>query len=56
MCGRYTQTATPEVIAEQFHLDTPPLFKPRYNIAPSQSIAAIRINPDSAKQIGRAHV
>ena len=50
MCGRYTQTATPDVIAEHFHLDEPPLLKPRYNIAPSQQVAAIRINPDAAKR------
>lgn len=50
MCGRYTQTATPEAIAEHFHLDALPLFKPRYNIAPSQQVVAIRINPDGAKR------
>jgi len=47
MCGRFNQTASPEVIAQQFALDDPPLFKPRYNIAPSQPIAAIRIEPDT---------
>ena len=50
MCGRFTQTASPEAIAKQFHLDGPPLFKPRYNIAPSQHVAAIRITPDAAKR------
>ena len=50
MCGRFTQTASPKVIAEQFHLDAPPLLKPRYNISPSQSVAAIRINPESAQR------
>lgn len=48
MCGRFTQTASPEVIAEQFTITNPPLFTPRYNIAPSQPIAAIRIDPDTA--------
>ena len=47
MCGRFTQTATPDVIAKQFHLDRLPLFTPRYNIAPSQHTAAIRIEPDT---------
>ena len=46
MCGRFSQTASPEVIAQQFQLTDPPLFTPRYNIAPSQPIAAIRIEPD----------
>jgi len=50
MCGRYTQTATPDAIAEHFHLDKLPLFTPRYNIAPSQQVAAIRITPDAAKR------
>jgi len=48
MCGRFTQTATPDVIAKQFDLTNPPLFTSRYNIAPSQLIAAIRIDPDTA--------
>ncbi len=47
MCGRFTQTASPEVIAQQFALTDPPLFTPRYNIAPSQPIAAIRIDPNT---------
>ena len=47
MCGRFTQTASPEVIAEQFQLKEPPIFKTRYNIAPSQSIAAVRITPET---------
>ena len=50
MCGRFTQTATPEVITEQFDLDEFPLFKPRYNIAPSQQIAAIRLNSEAIKR------
>jgi len=48
MSGRFTQMASPEVIAQQFDVATPPLFTPRDNIAPSQSIAAIRIDPDTA--------
>ena len=47
MCGRFSQTASPEIVAEQFAVSEPPLFKPRYNIAPSQSVAAIRIEPDT---------
>ena len=47
MCGRFTQTATSAIIAEQFLVTAPSLFQPRYNIAPSQPIAVIRIQPDS---------
>lgn len=48
MCGRFTQTASPEVIARQFNISRPPLVTPRYNIAPSQPIAAIRIDSETA--------
>jgi len=47
MCGRFSQTATPEIIAEQFEVKEPLPFQPRFNIAPSQQIAAIRIDPDT---------
>ena len=50
MCGRFTQSASPEVVAQQFALVEPPLFTPRYNIAPSQPIAAIRIAPDTTRR------
>ena len=50
MCGRFSQTATPDKIAEQFEVNEPPLFKPRYNIAPSQQVATIRLNPEAAKR------
>jgi len=45
MCGRFTQTASPAVIAQEFGVAVPPLFTARYNIAPSQPVAAIRIEP-----------
>ena len=48
MCGRFSQTATPAMIAQQFDVAVPSLFAPRYNIAPSQPVAAIRIEPDTA--------
>ncbi|MBS0156560.1 MAG: SOS response-associated peptidase [Nitrospira sp.] len=48
MCGRFTQTASPQVIAEQFQLKERPLFTARYNIAPSQSVAAIWITPEAS--------
>lgn len=48
MCGRFSQTAAPEIITNQFEVKEPlPRFKPRYNIALSQSIAAILIEPDT---------
>ena len=43
MCGRFTQTAPWEKIAEEFDAERNPNedFKPRYNIAPTQDIAAV---------------
>lgn len=42
MCGRFTLTTTPDVMAQQFQLTTiTASLSPRYNIAPSQSVAII---------------
>ncbi len=51
MCGRYTKTITPELIAQQFKVDEPmPLFKANYNISPTQSVVAIRLKAESARR------
>ncbi len=52
MCGRYTLQATHEELAKQFSADIEDgsLFKPRYNIAPSQSVAVVRLKPDTTKR------
>lgn len=50
MCGRFSQAAIPEVIAEIFQVEDPPLFKPNYNVYPSQRIAVVRLNPESMKR------
>ena len=52
MCGGFTQTATPEAFAQQFDVHSFPLFKLRYNIAPSQPVAAIRIDPETTTRLG----
>jgi putative SOS response-associated peptidase YedK len=52
MCGRFTLFHSAEAIAEAFQVDTtdlPPL-PPRYNIAPSQPVAAIVQIPDEPKR------
>ena len=48
MCGCFTQTASPAVIAQQFDIAVPSLFTPRYNIAPSQS----RFQPVGSNVVG----
>lgn len=47
MCGRFSQTVSTDIIAEQFQVTDLPLFPPRYNIAPSQPVVAIRIELDT---------
>jgi putative SOS response-associated peptidase YedK len=50
MCGRFTLRAAPEQVAEHFDLPEAPALAPRYNIAPTQPVAAVRENPDSGKR------
>lgn len=42
MCGRYTLIAGGDRVAEEFLLDFAPVLTPRYNIAPTQTVAIIR--------------
>jgi putative SOS response-associated peptidase YedK len=43
MCGRFTLHTSPEVIAQQFELPETPMLAPRYNIAPTQPVAIVRV-------------
>ncbi|UCC64700.1 MAG: SOS response-associated peptidase, partial [Anaerolineae bacterium] len=45
MCGRFTLITPAETIAEQFQLPKVPSLSPRYNIAPTQPVAAVRQPP-----------
>jgi putative SOS response-associated peptidase YedK len=42
MCGRFTLTTPAAEWAALFELDSVPDFEPRYNIAPTQPVAAVR--------------
>src|SRR5262245_7027424 len=50
MCGRFTLSARPGAVAESLALpglfDTLPLLEPRFNIAPSQPVAAVRASTE----------
>jgi putative SOS response-associated peptidase YedK len=46
MCGRYTLRTPAWQIAEAFDLPEVPEVTPRFNIAPTQPVAAIRVAPD----------
>ena len=47
MCGRIVQSVAPHQLAEEFFLDMVPDILPRFNIAPTQDIAAVLPNPTS---------
>jgi putative SOS response-associated peptidase YedK len=46
VCGRYSLTAPGQLWFEIFGLSDPPAWAPRYNIAPTQPVAAVLVPPD----------
>ncbi|MFN7961933.1 MAG: SOS response-associated peptidase [Thermoanaerobaculia bacterium] len=48
MCGRYTLSTPGDVLAERFETPEIPGLRPRYNVAPTQEVAAVR-RPKGAK-------
>ena len=46
MCGRFALKAPPKSIQEHFQLPEEVDLPPRYNIAPSQAVAVVRLLPD----------
>lgn len=50
MCGRFTLRAPPSVVAAQFGLFETPAWAPRFNIAPTQPVIAIRCLATGAGQ------
>ena len=48
MCGRFTLTSPDQDLAVQFNLPAIPSLEPRYNIAPTQLVAAVRETRDGA--------
>lgn len=48
MCGRYLLTSPPEAVADMFGVDVRSNFPPRWNIAPTQPIATIRLDAAGA--------
>lgn len=49
MCGRFTLRAPASVVAEHFAVFEMPPFAPRFNIAPSQPVAVVRLAPERAQ-------
>lgn len=50
MCGRFTLSASPQELRDEFGLGEVPDFPPRYNIAPQQPVAVIRRGAGNAPQ------
>src|SRR5438128_11553693 len=46
MCGRYTLKTPVERLSEKFQFPEVIPLKPRYNIAPSESVAVVRLLPE----------
>ncbi|HVV63498.1 MAG TPA: SOS response-associated peptidase [Pseudolabrys sp.] len=44
MCGRYAVTSSPELLRALFRYAELPNFPPRYNVAPTQPIAIVRLH------------
>ena len=53
MCGRYTQSKSAEIIAKAFQIDNVSDIKPRYNIAPTQSVLTVLQPSASANRQGK---
>ncbi len=53
MCGRYSFTSPPEAVRQVFAFSGPlPNFPPRYNVAPTQDAAVVRLAPGDDGQTG----
>jgi len=50
VCGRFNQTASGEEVAFAFGLDEAPELAPRYNIAPTQPVAVIAVQPETGRR------
>lgn len=54
MCGRFSLFADGGVLAETFDLSDPPQLEPRYNIVPTEAVAAVgRASADRPRSLAR---
>jgi putative SOS response-associated peptidase YedK len=51
MCGRFVQYSNPEVYASHFDLDANCEAIPRYNVAPTQPVLAIRSSEGGKREL-----
>ncbi len=55
MCGRYAFFSPAEAVRRTFALDDVPGLEPRYNIAPTQDVPAVRAGPEGARAFAMLH-
>ena len=55
MCGRFTLAAATEDVAAQFALAEMPPLAPRYNIAPTQPVAVVRVAANGQRELTYLH-
>jgi putative SOS response-associated peptidase YedK len=51
MCGRYSLTTVPEAMRALFGFENLPNLEPRYNVAPTQAAAVVRIAASGAREL-----
>jgi len=51
MCGRFTLTVSARVLADVFDVPEVPQLAPRYNIAPTQTVAIVRHAADGSREM-----
>jgi putative SOS response-associated peptidase YedK len=51
VCGRFTLSSAPALLARHFDLEQPPDLAPRFNIAPAQAVATVRALGAGGKRV-----
>lgn len=55
MCGRYAFFSPAEAVKRIFALEEVPELEPRYNVSPTQSVAAVRAGEEGARAFAMLH-
>ena len=55
MCGRYAFFSPAEAVRRAFAVEAVPALEPRYNIAPTQGVPAVREGPDGKRSVALLH-
>ena len=55
MCGRYAFFSPAEAVRRSFAVEAVPALEPRYNVAPTQAVPAVREGPDGHRSVALLH-